>query len=67
MSQIPKQINIQMLQIWEQSSGRYGYRRSLRAKNITINHKTVQKLMKELKLKCLVRIKKYKSYRENIT
>lgn len=28
-----------------------------------VNHKTVQKLMKELNLKCLVRIKKYHSYK----
>ena len=28
-----------------------------------VNHKTVQKLMKELNLKCLVRTKKYHSYK----
>lgn len=28
-----------------------------------INHKTVQRLMKGLGLKCLVRIKKYRSYK----
>ena len=31
-----------------------------------INHKTVQKLMKQLNLKCMVRIKKYQSYRGTI-
>ena len=31
-----------------------------------LNHKTVQKLMKELKLKSIVRVKKYKSYRGQI-
>lgn len=28
-----------------------------------INHKTVQKLMKQLQLKCMVRLKKYRSYK----
>lgn len=31
-----------------------------------INHKTVHKLMKQLNIKCMVRIKKYKSYRGTI-
>jgi len=33
-----------------------------RNKGIRINHKTVQKLMNAEKLKCMVRLKKYKSY-----
>ena len=31
-----------------------------------INHKTVQRLMRELNLKCMVRIKKYRSYKGEI-
>jgi len=46
--------------------GRYGYRRmlyALRKMNYMINHKTVLRLMNELGLKSIVRIKKYKSYK----
>ena len=35
----------------------------LRNRGSLLNHKTVQKLMKELGLKCMVRMKKYRSYR----
>ena len=34
--------------------------------NIKINHKTVQILMKILNLKCMVRLKKYKSYKGEV-
>jgi len=54
-------------EIYHRNKGRYGYRRILlvlRTKsNLVINHKTVQKLMKELNLACKIRIKKYKSYK----
>jgi transposase InsO family protein len=53
-------------QIYDQHKGRYGYRRiwsALRQLGHTINHKTVQRLMGELGLKSLVRIKKYQSYK----
>lgn len=56
-------------QIYHENKGRYGYRRitlELHNKGYVINHKTVQKLMKQLGLKCMVRIKKYKSYRGNV-
>jgi len=46
--------------------GRYGYRRvtaAIRASGVSINFKTIQRLMAVLGLKSLVRIKKYKSYR----
>jgi len=46
--------------------GRYGYRRMtilLRQQGFTLNHKTVQRLMRELGLVCRVRMKKYRSYR----
>lgn len=56
-------------QIFDENQGRYGYRRItlvLRNKGLKINHKTVRRLMSELGLKSLVRIKKYRSYRGNV-
>ena len=38
----------------------------MRNRGYVINHKTVQRLMKQLKLKCQVRIKKYRSYKGEI-
>ena len=61
-----KKIKAQISEIFHNNRGRYGYRRitlTLRKQGAMINHKTVQKLMGELGLKSLVRIKKYKSYR----
>ena len=55
--------------IYEQHKGRYGYRRitaALRNDGAPVNHKAVQRLMQVLGLKCLVRPKKYRSYRRNI-
>lgn len=45
------------------------YRRigmELRNRGFCLNHKTVQKLMKESGLKCMVRMKKYRSYRGEV-
>lgn len=56
-------------QIYLENKGRYGYRRitlELHNRGLNINHKTVQRLMKQLHLKCMVRIKKYKSYRGEV-
>ena len=53
-------------QIYNHHKGRLGYRRItllIRQKGITINHKTVLRLMKILGLKSLIRLKKYKSYK----
>ena len=55
--------------IYAENKGRYGYRRitaELRNRNYCINHKTVQRLMKELGLFCKVRMKKYNSYRGEV-
>lgn len=55
--------------IYKENQGRYGYRRilmELRNRGYILNHKTVQKLMKELGLKCMVRMKKYCSYRGEV-
>lgn len=52
--------------IYDQHKGRYGYRRittELKNLGIQINHKAVQSLMDVLKLKSLVRPKKYCSYK----
>ena len=52
----------------DENKGRYGYRRiTLELKKTrTINHKTVQKLMKEMGLYCMVRAKKYRSYKGEV-
>ena len=55
--------------IYHENQGRYGYRRitlEMRNRGYVINHKTVSRLMKELGLKCQVRIKKYRSYRGEV-
>ena len=52
--------------ICSQHFGRYGYRRvtlELHKLGYDTNHKVVMKLMKEEKLTCKVRMKKYRSYR----
>lgn len=56
-------------QIFDEHQGRYGYRRitlELHNRGFLINHKTVCRLMNQLGLKCLVRIKKYRSYRGKV-
>lgn len=56
-------------EIYDEHKGRYGYRRitlELRNRDYKINHKTVRRLMGQLGLKSLVRIKKYQSYRGTI-
>ncbi|WP_417073186.1 IS3 family transposase [Hominenteromicrobium sp.] len=55
--------------IYHENRGRYGYRRitaELRKRKFSLNHKTVQRLMKELGLVCCVRIKKYRSYKSEV-
>lgn len=52
--------------IFHEHRGRYGYRRvtaALAKLGKHVNHNTVQRLMGEMGLKSLVRIKKYRSYR----
>ena len=53
----------------EEHEGRYGYRRirdELSESWQKVNHKKVQRIMKELGLKCLVRMKKYRSYKGTV-
>lgn len=55
--------------IYHENKGRYGYRRitlEMRNRGYIINHKTVHRLMKALGLKCMVRIKKYRSYKGTV-
>ena len=51
------------------NKGRYGYRRitqTLRNDGYVISEKTVRKLMKESGIKCMVRVKKYRSYKGEV-
>ena len=55
--------------IYHENKGRYGYRRItmvLRSRGFFLNHKTVQRLMRELGLFCRVRVKKYRSYKGEV-
>lgn len=64
-----RSIKEEISDIYNENQGRYGYRRitlELHNRGYCINHKTIQRLMKELHLKCLVRNKKYRSYRGEI-
>ena len=59
----------EILAIYHENKGRYGYRRitmELRNRRLLINHKTVQRLMKEIGLVCRVRMKKYRSYKGEV-
>jgi Transposase and inactivated derivatives len=63
------EIKEQITSIYSENKGRYGYRRitsELHNRGYVINHKTVQRLMKELGVVCLVRMKKYKSYKGEV-
>ncbi|MFR2507980.1 MAG: IS3 family transposase [Acutalibacteraceae bacterium] len=64
-----KEVKAEIAAIYYENKGRYGYRRittELHNHGFTINHKTVQRLMKELGLVCRVRIKKYRSYKGEV-
>lgn len=55
--------------IFVENEGRYGYRRILsvlRENNVSVNHKTVQRLMKEMNLQGKQRRSKYKSYKGEV-
>ena len=65
-----KEVKDDILDIFNQNKGRYGYRRILsvlKQKGYTINHKTVLKLMNELSIKGKQRKNgKYHSYKGEI-
>lgn len=55
--------------IFEENRKRLGYRRitlELRNRGYTVNHKAVQRLMRELGIVCRVRMKKYRSYKGEV-
>lgn len=56
-------------QIFHENKGRYGYRRitlELHNRGYSVNHKTVQKLMRICNLKCELRKRKYRSYKGEV-
>ena len=62
-------VKTKITELFHEHKGRYGYRRitdELHNQNFTVNHKTVQRLMKELGLVCRVRMKKYRSYKGEV-
>ena len=64
-----KEVKAEIIKIYYENKGRYGYRRittEVHNHGSSINHKTVQRLMKELGLVCRVRIKKYRSYKGEV-
>ena len=64
-----KAAKAEITTIYHENKGRYGYRRitaELHKRNFLLNHKTVQRLMKELGLVCRVRRKKYRSYKGEV-
>lgn len=63
------EIRKQITDIFHENKGRYGYRRitmEMHNRGYVINHKTVLRLMNEEKIKCMVRIKKYRSYKGEV-
>lgn len=62
-------IKEEIKKIYNENKGRYGYRRittELKNRGFSINHKTVQRLMRLIGVKCMVRMKKYKSYKGDV-
>ena len=71
MKQVDKYASVkeEITAIYHENKGRYGYRRItavLHDRGFSVNHKTVQRLMKELGLVCRVRMKKYRSYKGEV-
>ena len=63
------EVKAEIIAIYHKNKGRYGYRRitiTLRSRGFVLNHKTVQRLMRELGLVCRVRLKKYRSYKGEV-
>lgn len=63
------EIKEQITTIHQENKGRYGYRRitaELHNRGYAINHKTVQRLMKQIGIVCMVRMKKYRSYKGEV-
>jgi putative transposase len=64
-----QEAKLAIKRIFHAHKGRLGYRRItalLKHEGFTLNHKTVLSLMHKLGLKCLIRIKKYRSYKGEV-
>ena len=67
--QIPdkyRDLREQVKGVYHSHKGRYGYRRitlTLHNEGVQINHKTVEKLMRQSGIKCEIRAKKYRAYK----
>ena len=62
-------VKEQIRNIYAENRKRIGYRRitlELHNKGIIVNHKTVQRLMRQMGLFCRVRMKRYNSYRGDV-
>ena len=62
-------VKQEIIEIYEENRRRVGYRRitiELHNRGHCINHKTVQRLMRQLGLFCRVRMKRYNSYRGEV-
>lgn len=62
-------ISTEIRNIFHEHRGRYGYRRitaELHNRGCHINHKTVQRLMKSMGLRCKIRKVKYRSYKGDV-
>lgn len=66
---VAKYEKIRIQEIFQESKGRYGYRRitlQLRDGGYVINNKTVEKLVQELGIKCQIRKKRYRLYKGTV-
>ena len=63
------EVKAEIRRIYDESKGRYGYRRitaKLRETPYYVNHKTVQRLMRQMGIFCRVRMKKYNSFKGEV-
>lgn len=66
---IDAELKLLIQSIYDEHKGRYGYRRirdELLNQGYQVNHKKVQRIMKELGLKSVVRMKKYRSHKGTV-
>jgi len=61
-------LKVRIKAIYDENKGRFGYRRITLElqKKMTVNHKTVLKLMREMEILSRVRMKRYTSYRGEV-
>ena len=70
VNKVEERIKSQIISIFNENKGRYGYRRitlELKNRGFNVNHKKVQRIMKELGLQSIQRPKRrYNSYKGTI-